>query len=64
MLAYGTAGIGTVFCCGFTYWVAGGGVELGLGERLSVFGEARVFEGFDPGFFPGFMLRAGINFHL
>lgn len=64
VLAYGTGGVGTVFCCEFTYWFAGGGVELGLGERLSVFGEARVYDDFGDGFFPDFMLRAGINLHL
>lgn len=63
-LAYGTAGVGTVFCCSFTYWFAGGGVELGLGERLSVFGEARVFDDVGGGFFPSLMLRTGINLHL
>lgn len=50
LLAYGAGGVGTVFCCcGFTYWIAGGGLEVGLGERLSIFGEGRVFGPFSGG---------------
>jgi opacity protein-like surface antigen len=63
LLAYGTAGVGTVFCCGFTYWFAGGGVELGMGERLSIFGEVRAYDDIGD-FSPQLMLRTGVNFHL
>ncbi len=64
LLAYGVAGVGTVFCCGFPYWSAGGGAEFAIGSKISVFAEARAFNGFGVAPPVGLMLRGGINLHI
>lgn len=63
VLVYGAAGLGHVVCCNFTYWFASAGVEVGIGDRLSAFGEARIYDDFVGGPI-GYMLRAGINVHF
>lgn len=61
MLAYAVGGAGFIPCCLPVHGEIGGGVEFALGNRLSVFGEARtfVFEGIG-----GLLLRGGVNIHL
>jgi len=60
ILVYAAAGAKFIPAATATLFTAVGGVEIGIGERLSVFGEAGVAVLGGP--FPTF--RAGINFHL
>lgn len=60
---YGVAGIGHVFCCDFTYWSAGGGLEIAAGSRVSLFAEGRAFNDFTGLGPPGLMIRGGVNLH-
>lgn len=57
ILPYATAGIVSVPCCAPISLEFGGGVEFGINDRISVFGEARYL-------FGGVGFRAGVNFHL
>lgn len=60
ILVYAAAGAKFIPAGPVTFFTAVGGVEVGIGERLSVFGEAGgIIAG---GIIPTF--RAGINFHL
>jgi len=66
VLVYGEAGAGYVFTAGgFPVWTAGGGVELGLGEAMSLFTEVKAINTFGGG--PatrGTQIQAGLNFHI
>lgn len=57
ILPYATVGLVSVPCCAPFSIEFGGGVEFGINDRLSVFGEARYL-------FGGIGFRAGVNFHL
>jgi hypothetical protein len=61
VLAYGEVGLGESLYAGL--FTAGGGVEVAVGELVSVFGEAKagVFIG---GGLAGIQLRGGVNWHL
>ena len=61
VLAYGEIGLGESLFAGVL--TAGSGVELAVGDLVSVFGEAKagVFIG---GGFAGVQLRGGVNWHL
>ena len=63
VLTYVQAGIGTV---GFFeyFWTIGGGVEIGIGKAISIFGEASVRQAFGAEDCCGFQVLGGINFHL
>jgi len=61
VLAYGEVGLGESLFAGL--FTAGGGVEVAVGDLVSVFGEAKagVFIG---GGLAGIQLRGGVNWHL
>lgn len=62
-LLFGAAGIGVAPSTFGPFWSAGGGLEVAVGERWSVFGETRVLNSLGKG---GSTLsfQVGINFHL
>lgn len=64
VLAYGKAGITMYGPAPFSsYLVLGGGVELGIGQSLSVFAGFTAERSFGGGtFYPG--IEAGVNFHF
>jgi hypothetical protein len=63
VLVYGRGG-GAIFLPGGGFdYTLGGGVEVGVGQRLSMFGEAVAYGAPGVGFL-GVDLRAGINLHL
>ena len=65
VLVYAEAGIGTTIDPNILFTTLGGGVEIGLGERLSIFGEAKGVWLPDAGnAFVGTMIQVGLNFHL
>ncbi len=65
VLLYGEAGVGYVFTGGgFPVWSAGGGIELGLAQAVSLFTEVKAIAPFGAG--PGALgvqVQAGLNFH-
>jgi opacity protein-like surface antigen len=64
VLVYAEAGIGTTIDPNILFATAGGGIEVALGDRFSIFGEAKaVFLPDGPGFI-GTAVFAGINLHF
>ena len=60
MLLYGEAGVGIVG--GTPTWTAGGGLEFGIGQAISLFAEAKALLTF-PANYEGTTIQAGVNFH-
>lgn len=61
VLLYGEAGVGFIVGPG-PVWDAGGGVEIGVRDTLSVFAEAKVVGSFGGGL-AGYSITGGVNFH-
>jgi hypothetical protein len=61
VLVYGEAGIGAIFLA--PVWKAGGGLEFAVGQRMSIFAEAKVAS-FIPTPTIFYEARGGLNFHL
>ncbi len=61
-LIYGEGGIGSHV--GTALWNIGGGVEIALGTRLGLFGEAKALFAVGGGPPPGFQVNAGMNVHF
>lgn len=62
LLVYGEAGIGAFIAQ--PIWTAGGGVELALTDRMSVFAEANIGRVIGGGGSFGTGIQAGVNFHF
>jgi opacity protein-like surface antigen len=64
VLLYGEAGIGalTDFTTAVAFWTAGGGLEFAVGDRTSLFGEAKVLGAFSGGCC-AYVFQGGLNFH-
>jgi len=62
VLVYGEAGAGWAQPVG-AVWTAGGGVELGLRDSLSLFTEVKAIGTFN-GFCCGTQIQAGLNWHI
>ena len=63
-LLYGMVSINTFFVPGPpVFWVAGGGAEFAINDRMSIFGEAGVLGVFNPFGCCGVAIRAGLNIH-
>ena len=60
VLLYGEAGVGII--TGTPIWTAGGGIEVGLRQSLSVSAEAKALFTF-PTTFQGVTVQLGMNFH-
>ena len=60
LLVYTEAGVGLL--AGTTIYTAGGGVEIGVGQSLSVFAEAKAV-GTIGGPFGTYLVQGGINWH-
>jgi hypothetical protein len=63
VLVYGRGGVAIFSPDGEFNYTLGGGVEVGVGQRLSVFGEAVAYSALGAGL-QGVDLRAGINLHF
>lgn len=63
VLLYGVAGVGWVPALDTGFWSAGGGAEIGVGQNVSLFAEAR-YLGFFGGGEHGAQLNFGVNWHL
>jgi len=64
ILLYAEAGIGTTLAPNFGFATLGGGLEISLGQRVSIFGEANGVWAPDFGPNPIAMVQVGLNFHL
>jgi hypothetical protein len=63
LLIYGEAGVGLLRTAGGDpFYSYGGGVEIGIGQRFSIFGEGRLLTEFGTGAW-GVTVQAGINWH-
>lgn len=66
VLVYAEAGIGTTIAPNIPFLTAGGGVEIALGDRLSIFGEGKAvfLQGGGGPNYIGTAVFAGINLHF